>query len=127
MRDSESLGRLLKAVHGNCNVSLVRFSKTECAEPNRLFITPIVSHPLAKRFASVAFVGSIYSKTKKGLSVQVTIVGARPKEEGRGKKREGRGRRSFDHYETTIKGLDEPKPCHLRYYFLSFKYKFTDR
>ena len=38
--DSERLGRLLRAIHEKCNLSLVRFTKTECAEPNRLFMNP---------------------------------------------------------------------------------------
>lgn len=63
VRDSERLARLLKAVHEKCNLNLVRFTKTECVEPNRLFINPILSH--YQRFASVALVSSMYSETKK--------------------------------------------------------------
>lgn len=36
VRDSERLGKLIKAVPEKCKLSLIRFTKTECAEPNTL-------------------------------------------------------------------------------------------
>ena len=88
------------ALHEKCNLSLDRFTKIECAEPNRLFMNPKLTSN-QRGFASSVLVSSMQSETKKGLNIQVNG--------GEGKNREGDERWSFDYYETTPEDLEELK------------------
>lgn len=97
MRDLERLGKLIKAVHEKCKLSLIRFTKTECAEPNRLFINPVFTP--YQRFARVALVSSTYSKTNK-ISVLRWTYSSLPdwwRKGGEKGGKEAREELSFDH------------------------------
>lgn len=70
----------------------------------------------------------MYSETKMDINIKVNVVRLSVLDQKRkgGPSREQGERRGFDHYGVTSKDLHELKPCHLRHYTVSFKYKFID-